>query len=137
MTAEDGNALAQRAKAARNAGRLAEAIALYAEAAESARREGDALTLAHRLRHIGDIHLDQDRTDAAAPFYDEALALYRSRADVRPLDLANALRPMALLNEARDQPEAARHCWSEARDLYAREGVEAGVAECERHLARR
>jgi tetratricopeptide (TPR) repeat protein len=124
-----------RAKAEREAGRNEAAIALYGQAAEIARRDGDTLALAHRLRHIGDIHLEAGRIDRAAPCYDEALALYRSREDAKPLDLANLLRPMALLCEARKEPEAARRHWAEARALYEQVGVAAGVAECTRHLA--
>jgi tetratricopeptide (TPR) repeat protein len=133
--ADEGRALALRAKAERDAGRTEAAIALYRDAAGVARREGDVLALAHRLRHIGDIHLDAGRLDLAAPCYDEALALYRSRDDVTPLDLANLLRPLALLSEACPEPEAALLYWAEARALYEAAGVAAGVAECTRHLA--
>ena len=132
---DEGRALASRAKAERDAGRTKSAIVLYLEAAEVARREGDILSLAHRLRHVGDIHLDAGRLDLAAPCYDEALALYRSRDDAKPLDLANLLRPLALLSEAKKEPEAARLYWAEARALYETAGVAAGVAECSRHLA--
>jgi tetratricopeptide (TPR) repeat protein len=131
---DQGRARALQAKAARDAGRHAEAIAAYREAAESARRDGDLLALAHRLRHIGDIHLEDDRIDLAAPLYDESLALYRSRDDVPALDLANLLRPLALLSAARNQPEAARRYWTEALALYRQAGVGAGVDECTRHL---
>jgi tetratricopeptide (TPR) repeat protein len=133
---DEGGALALRAKAERDTGRTESAIALYRAAAEIARRQGDILALAHRLRHVGDIHLDARRLDLAAPCYDEALAFYRSRDDVTPLDLANLLRPLALLSEARNEPEAARLYWAEARALYEAAGVAAGVAECTRHLAR-
>lgn len=139
MTTEEfdrGRALVLQAQPERQAGRYARAIALYGEAAEIARREGDILTLAHRLRHIGDIHMEDGQTDLAAPFYDEALALYRSRDDRRTLDLANTLRPLALLKEAQGEHEAARPFWAEARDLYEQAGVEAGVKECTRRLAR-
>jgi tetratricopeptide (TPR) repeat protein len=107
--AEAGRSLVRRAQAERHAGRSAQAIALYAEAAEIARRGGDILTLANRLRHIGDIHLDEGHVDLAAPFYDEALTLYRSRGDTPPLDLANLLRPLALLREKQGEREAARY----------------------------
>lgn len=132
---ERGRKLAHEAQAERGAGRGARAIALYGEAAGIARRGGDILTLAHRLRHIGDIHLDAEQIDLAAPFYEEALALYRSRDDARPLDLANLLRPMALLREKQGEREAARPYWAEARALYEQVGVEAGVTECTRRLA--
>ena len=132
-----GRALVEQAQPERQAGRYAQAIALYGEAAEIARREGDVLTLAHRLRHIGDIHMEDGQNDMAAPYYDEALALYRSRDDRRTLDLANTLRPMALLKEAQGEHEAARPFWAEARDLYGQVGVEAGVRECTRRLGPR
>jgi tetratricopeptide (TPR) repeat protein len=135
--AEAGRSLVRRAQAERHAGRSAQAIALYAEAAEIARRGGDILTLAHRLRHIGDIHLDEGHVDLAAPFYDEALTLYRGRGDTPPLDLANLLRPLALLREKQGEREAARPFWAEARALYEQVGVAAGVAECTRRLQRR
>jgi len=137
MTTEDserGRVLVQQAQPERQAGRYAQAIALYGEAAELARREGDILTLAHRLRHIADIHMEDGQIELAAPLYDEALALYRTRDDRRTLDLANTLRPMALLKEAQGQHEAARPFWAEARDLYEQVGVEAGVKECTRRL---
>jgi tetratricopeptide (TPR) repeat protein len=130
----NGADIAARAKAERGAGRTAAALKRYREAAEIARREGDLLALAHRLRHIGDIHQDEGRTELAAPFYAEALILYRSAPDVPPLDLANLLRPLAMLKETIGEPEAAARAWAEAGALYAEAGVDAGVAECARRV---
>ena len=130
----DGEAVVLRARAARAAGLRAKAASLYREAAEIARRDGDLCAVAHRLRHAGDIHIEEGQVALAAPCYDESLALYRSVDDAPPLDLANLLRPLALLRETQGQPEAALQYWAEARDLYRQVGVAAGVDECTRRL---
>ena len=130
----DGAGLVMAAKAARHEGRLDEAISLYRDAADEARRQGDALVLAHRLRHIGDIFQDVGRDGEAAPFYAEALSLYRG-AETPVLDLANLLRPLAMLKEKEGDRDGARACWTEAKALYEAAGVEAGVRESARRLA--
>jgi hypothetical protein len=66
----------------------------------------------------------------------EALALYRSHADTPPLDLANAIRPLALLKYDAGEAEEARRLFEEARDLYALANVQEGVAGCSTWLAR-
>ena len=53
-----------------------------------------------------------------------------------PLDVANAVRPLAILSEEAGDTEAARRLWEEARDLYEACGVQAGVDECSERLAR-
>jgi tetratricopeptide (TPR) repeat protein len=131
-----GRELAARAKAARAEGRTDEALDLYARAAEHARRQGDVLALAHRLRHLGDIHHDAGRDAEAATLYDEALALYRGRPDTPALDLANLLRPLALQKEKAGARGEAAMLWAEAKSLYEEAGVEAGVRESDRRLAR-
>ena len=64
-----------------------------------------------------------------------ATAQASGKADVPPLDLANALRPIALLRERQGDATSAKSLWSEAHALYSAAGVEAGVAEAARHLA--
>jgi tetratricopeptide (TPR) repeat protein len=132
--ADLGDALAQLGQIERREGNADVAIALYQEAADVARSENMPLRLAHRLRHIGDIHGDAGDAEHAELYYGEALALYRADPQPPALDLANLLRPLALLREAQDRPEEARRFWQEARELYARAGVGAGVDECTRHL---
>lgn len=90
---------------------------LYEEAVALCRRAGDPHGLAHTVRHLGDIHQDAGRVALAEPCYHEALTLYRSQERVFPLDLANALRPLAILKESQGQVEEARRLWEEARDL--------------------
>jgi tetratricopeptide (TPR) repeat protein len=130
-----GKALAAQGKAARDEDRIDAALELYGQAAAHARQQGDTLTLAHRLRHIGDIHQDAGRDAEAAPYYDEALALYRSRPDAPVLDLANMLRPLAMLKEKAGARAEAAALWAEAAALYAEAGVEIGARESARRLA--
>jgi hypothetical protein len=70
-------------------GNGAEALALYRQAADRARQSGDADRLAHCLRHIGIITLDDNDNEAALPAGQEAVAIYRECAD-DSLELANA-----------------------------------------------
>jgi len=62
-----------------------------------------------------------------------------SRAtNVQPasLDLANALRVLALAQESLGQLAKADGSWREARSLYEAVGVLPGVHECDEHIAR-
>jgi tetratricopeptide (TPR) repeat protein len=120
----------ERARAARAAGRLEEAAALYEQAAST----GDPLARAHRLRHAGEIRLELGQVDRAEAALAEAVAGYRAAADPPVLDLANALRPLAMLREAQRRAEDARVAWREAALLYAEAGIEPGVKESNRRL---
>ncbi|HSB63846.1 MAG TPA: tetratricopeptide repeat protein [Thermoanaerobaculia bacterium] len=120
----------------RDLGRADAARPLYEEAVAICRRRDDPLSLAHTIRHLADIHRDTGRPDLAEPCYDEALALYRSSERTPPLDLANAIRPFAILKEGAGDIEEARRLWKEARDLYAAVKVEEGVRECSARLER-
>jgi len=131
-TARLGRMLARLGQVHRDLGDSSAALACCSEAAELARRAGDEAALAHRLRHIADIHSDAGRLDAAEPVCEEALALYRGLDDAAPLDLANAVRPLALLREKQGRTAEARALWEEARSLYERAGVPAGAEESAR-----
>jgi tetratricopeptide (TPR) repeat protein len=112
------------------------AVGLYEQAAALCREAGDPLLLAHTVRHVGDIHQDIKHDDLAAACYVEALAIYRAEPNTAPLDLANAVRPFALLKENAGEIEEAKRLWAEARDLYAASNIPQGVAECSRRLRR-
>ena len=66
---------------------------------------------------------------------DEALAIYRAHPETQPLDLANAIRSMAVLKQETGDRRRAIALWSEARELYASLQVDAGVKECTARLA--
>ncbi len=123
-------ALKGLARIERDLGRPAGALALYEEAVTVARQADDAVALAHTVRHLGDVHRETGRHDLAEPCYREALAIYRRHPETAPLELANAIRPLAIVEETAGRSADARRLWHEARDLYAAAGVEAGYAEC-------
>jgi len=119
----------------RDAGHAQESLALYEESVAICREIGDPLPLAHALRHVGDLHLSAGRPALAEPCFDEALALYRADDATAALDLANAIRPYALLKEELGLAAEARALWRETRSLYAQVGIDVGVEECDAHLA--
>jgi hypothetical protein len=51
------------------------------------------------------------------------------------LEMANALRVMALAEAAAGERDSAVEHWSEARVLYRDAGIADGVLEAERHVA--
>ena len=120
----------------RDLNRVDAALILYEEAVAICREESDLLALAHTVRHLGDIHQAAGHPEMAEPCYREALAIYRNHARTDLLDLANAIRPLAILKDKAGALNEAVALWSEARDLYAAVNVEAGVAESSDRLAR-
>ena len=106
----------------------------YEEVAFIYHADGQPLRLAHTIRHIGDIHLDEGNLDKAERCYQAALDLYRQNAETPPLDLANTLRGMAILKGDLGHKEQARILWQEAGELYASVDVKAGVAESQRRI---
>jgi tetratricopeptide (TPR) repeat protein len=113
----------------RDRGNVAAALANYEEAVSRARHESDPLLLAHTVRHLGDILRELARRTEAEQCYTEALELYRAHADAPPLDLANAVRGMAVLKDDLGDSDAALTLWEEAHRLYVAIGIHAGVAE--------
>lgn len=112
----------------RDLGRRAEALPFYEQAVAVCREIGDPLLLAHTLRHLGDLHHDDGRDDLAEPFYAEAIALYRA-SDAPLLDMANALRSLAIIKDTEE-------LWEEAFHLYVATNVPPGIAESAMRLAR-
>ena len=119
--------LIEQARVARASGRLDEAADCYAQAVALSRLRGDEVDLAYDLRHLGDVRLDAGELAAAEPVLDEALQLYRARAGVGALELANAIRPLAMVR-ARLGGDA-RALLDEAIALYGEAGIAAGVRE--------
>ncbi len=107
----------------------------YEEAVDLCYLYADPLTLAHTIRHLGDLYYDAGQTELAQPCYQEALNLYRAEKNPPPLDLANAIRSLAILTSNTGKREDAKPLWQEARDLYALVNVPEGVKESSRQLA--
>ncbi len=130
------NALTRLGQIERDLGHNQAALRNYEEAAGVYRAESDVLRLAHTVRHVGDIHRNEGRLDLAEPCYQEALSIYRSNEKTPPLDLANAIRGLALLKGDAGDAEEARRLWEEAENLYTAVDVKAGVDESVHRLAR-
>ncbi len=129
------NALKALAQAERDLQHPGTALKYYREAVDIERNRGDALAVAHTIRHIADIQREQKSFEDAAVSYDEALELYSKHPGVPPLDRANALRGIALLKDKTGDPHEALLMWRGAKALYQTAGVAAGVSECEAHIA--
>ncbi len=119
----------------RDMGHPEAALPLYEEAASIYRAENDSLALAHTIRHVADIQRGLGLLDQAEPRYREALAIYRAHPETSMLDLANAIRGLAILTFDTGKSEEAKALWQEAHDLYAAVDVQAGVNESSRRLA--
>jgi tetratricopeptide (TPR) repeat protein len=104
-----------------------EAVALY-------RTQDNPLQLAHAIRHLGDIHRHAGQREAAESCCVEALSLYRNDQRTAALELANAIRSMAILQDEAGHSGQSRPLWTEARSLYAAVNVKEGVDECSRRL---
>ena len=119
---------------ARKEGRLSEARAQYTIAAKLYYQRNDVLSYAHTIRHIADIYQQELNPLSAKPLYEEALEIYRGNLNTKLLDLANTVRPYALLLEQQGDSSAALKFWEEARNLYGSLRIEEGVLECSRHI---
>lgn len=118
----------------RDLGQSEAALLLYQEAVAIYRSEPDALALAHTIRHVADIQQDLGRNLLAEPDYREALRIYRAHTETPALDLANAIRGLAVLMFDTRKDEEAKALWQEARDIYSSVNVQAGVNESSRRL---
>jgi tetratricopeptide (TPR) repeat protein len=121
--------LRQRGESARRRD-AATARSCYEEAVALFREVGEPLVLAHVIRHLGDVYHEQQCPELAEPCYREALGLYRSHEGGSSLDLANAIRSLAVLRW-----EQTKALWEEARDLYSTLNIEAGVKESATRVA--
>ena len=129
-------ALRQLGEAERRLGNPAGALRSYEEAIALMREDVEPLVLAHTMRHLGDVHQEQGAPDRARPCYEEALAIYRSDEQSHPMNLANAIRALAVYLYDADELQCSAPLWEEARITYRSFGVHEGVVECSVRLAR-
>lgn len=134
-TALQVRAMSKLAHVKRDQSHDAEAERLYQEAITLVQDVDDAALQAHTIRHLADLYMQTGRSSDAETLYREALSLYESLPTLPSLDFANALRGLALQREAAGDDAEARRCWQQARARYEAAGVEAGVEECDSHLA--
>jgi tetratricopeptide (TPR) repeat protein len=132
---EDFNSIVDQARQDRTEGRRHEALTGYERAADLARAANDMGQRAHALRHVGDLQRELGHYRSAESAAAEAVTLYRQHGGAS-LDLANALRVLALAHESLGQLPEAEASWREAKPLYQAVGVLPGVHECDQHIAR-
>ncbi len=128
-------ALCGLGQAERGIGNLEAARHHYAGAALLYREIGPPERLAYAIRHEADILREACLPAEAEPLYLEAEGIYRQQGEVAALDLAKTLRGLALVNESLGRRDASRLLFEQARELYAKCNVEAGVAECNKKLS--
>jgi tetratricopeptide (TPR) repeat protein len=127
--------LVEQARHYRMEGRQREALEGYERAADLARAANDMGQLAHAQRHVGDLRRELGQHRAAEAAASEAVAIYRRHDGAASLDLANAMRVLALAHESLGQSPSAVAAWREARSLYMAVGLLPGVHECDQHMA--
>jgi tetratricopeptide (TPR) repeat protein len=128
-------ALCGLGQAERDIGSLEAARHHYAGAVTLYREIGPPARVAYALRREADVFLEESRPAEAEPLYVEAASIYRQQGEESSLDLANTLRGLALVAESSGKTEASKSLWREARELYAKCKVDAGVTECDRKLS--
>jgi tetratricopeptide (TPR) repeat protein len=128
-------ALKAQGQTERDLKRTTTALECYRHAASIEKGLGDELAWAHTMRHIADMLRERKEYAQAEPIYTDVLEICRGHSAARVLDHANALRGMALLKDAAGTPEEALLMWRAARCLYEQAGVEAGIDECQSHIA--
>lgn len=128
-------ALAGLGQIERDRNELQTALQYYTDAANLYREYSQGMAQARAIRHAADIESELGDTVESARHYEEAVAIYRSDPSTAPLDLANALRGWALLQQQAGAKDGALELWEEARRLYAAAQVDVAVAECSRRVA--
>jgi tetratricopeptide (TPR) repeat protein len=113
----------------------AAAIKCYAQAAAIYEELSDNLPLAHSVRHIADILREQKRAAEAEHAYNQALEIYRPSPEALPLDVADAVRGLALLKDGAGAQEDALLLWQEACHYYTEAGAAARISECQASIA--
>ena len=86
------------------------------------------------MRHAADILREQKKLDLAALLYAESLENYHRHKDKPTLDLANAIRGLALLKEQTGDRKGALSLWREARHLCELTGIETAVSESDARI---
>ena len=145
LAKQPDKARTRQAQIEREAKDYNKALAFQIEALTIQRGLNDSKMLAHVVRHMADTLQSAGRHGEAEPYYREMLSSYQSAPNVPPLEMANALRSIALHEENMGKTDDARHLWQDARSHYAALDAEylaltgknenPGVREADRHLA--
>ncbi|MGP8250894.1 MAG: tetratricopeptide repeat protein [Terracidiphilus sp.] len=109
------------------------AEAHYRRATEMFRTLRDPYRTAHNMRHLADVLREAGRPLEAAPFYSESIEFFRKSGEY-PLQLANALRGLALMQGDLKDFAGSLQSWAEAKALYQMVSVDAGVVESRKRI---
>ena len=101
----------------------------YEESVALLRELGEPMKLSHTVRHLGQVLQEMGDIERAESCYQEALDLHRKHGEPISLDLANAVRYLAVAKVERDATDEASLLWHEAHDLYRALDIQTGVAE--------
>jgi tetratricopeptide (TPR) repeat protein len=113
------HALTRRAQIERDTGNYNQAIDFQKEALDLLRSTGGP-GLAHTLRHLADMLQDAGQNEEAAPYYAEMMSRYEAAPGTPPLEMANAIRSLAVHAERMGDRDGAKRLWTEARERYAK-----------------
>lgn len=106
----------------------------YRQAMERFQTLGDPYRTAHNMRHLADILRETGKPQEAAPYYCGSIEFFRKSGDY-PLQLANALRGLALMQGDLKDFSGSLQSWAEAKALYQMASVDAGVVESRKRIA--
>ncbi|MGL4313057.1 MAG: hypothetical protein ACRCSO_03620 [Sphingomonas sp.] len=123
-----------KGRAARTAGRFAEAAEFYRHGAALFAASGNPAASASALRHAVECAVDAGEAAGATADCATMLAWHEAHAD-GSLDADNARRVAARHAAAIGDIDRARQLWMQARDGYAARSITAGVEEAEQALA--
>jgi hypothetical protein len=121
------------AKKAFKEGRFADCADFYRRAAEVFDAAGEFMRGAHAARHQAEALIKAGHAERASECILEVLRFYRGQ-EVGRLEMANTLRVAGLAEEGCGRREEALAHWTEAREGYLAEGIDAGVTEAERRM---
>lgn len=127
-------ALNDLAQIERDLGNTTASIQFYKELADICENHNDPSGVAHALRHLGDIYLDEEELEEAENYYEKSLRIYNNQKPTSPLDLANTLRGYALLLEKQGDFRESLECWKKARTIYEDQLIMPGVEESDRWI---
>jgi tetratricopeptide (TPR) repeat protein len=127
-------ALCGLAQAERGIGNLEAAAHQFSNAAILYRDLGQPERLAFAMRHQADVLRELLKFSEAEPLYRQAEQIYRQLGEPATMGLANTLRGLALIKRATARLEESKTLWQQARQLYSKCKVTAGVEECDKQL---
>ncbi|HBB33161.1 MAG TPA: hypothetical protein DDZ80_12130 [Cyanobacteria bacterium UBA8803] len=129
-TATDASTLLAQGRTLYEAGRIAEAAALWQQAADSYEGRGDRINQVLSLNYLSLAYQDLGQWQAAQTAINQSLNLIANHLQPTsnyPLILAQTLNTQGSLQLAMGKTEAALHNWEQAAIAYAQAGDEAGV----------